>query len=634
VEPGTDTDRDARRLRETAALLGAHPPDATIRADALAGSASLDRTLPHVVIEHKGDVATAGNRETFTLGELLGEGGMGKVYAGLQRSLGRGVALKVLEGGSKRDPAHAALLHEARVTGRLEHPNIVPVHVLGVDGAGQPVMVMKRIEGVSWRRLLHEPSHPAWERLLARHRDRPEAHVEILLRVCDALEYAHARGVIHRDLKPDNVMLGAFGEVYLLDWGVALDTRAPRPEKAVVGTPSYMAPEMVEGDPAAVSPATDVYLLGAALHEVLTARPPHRGETLREVLFVAWMAEPPTFGEDVSRELAALCRDAMARVPEKRVATVGAFRAGLLAWVAHRESMALSDAARRDLDLLRARDDVSRAMDDIGEAALACRFAFEQALTRWRENPDARGGLQAVIGLLVERAITLHDVAGARSLLAELPSPDARLADAVATLERDLALTRERASQARAVQREMDFSAWSNERFWVFGALVGANVSLALWVTARRSTGVEASPYHPLIGADAVVALVTSIVLFAVRKRVTANLIGRRMTVIVVLAIASTILVDVFAWQLGWPVPYGSVYRFLALAVVCLFAALLGLPALGYVGAAALGGAALAAAFPAHVYTIVPVGLTLITLMVWGLVRSGRLKVAEVDSLR
>lgn len=247
---------------------------------------------------------------------------------------------------------------------------------------------------------------------MSRHRDRAEAHVEILLRVCDALEYAHARGVIHRDLKPDNVMLGAFGEVYLLDWGVALDTRAPLPEKAVVGTPAYMAPEMVEGDPAAVSPATDVYLLGAALHEVLSGRPPHRGETLREVLFVAWMSEPPTFGEDVSRELAALCRDAMAPAPEKRVATVGAFRAGLLGWVAHRESMALSDAARRDLDVLRARDTAARATEDTGEAALACRFAFERALQRWSENPDAREGLQAVIALLVERAITLRDVAG------------------------------------------------------------------------------------------------------------------------------------------------------------------------------------------------------------------------------
>ena len=566
--------------------------------------------------------------------ELLGEGGMGKVFAGTQRSLGRPVAVKVLDGSDANDRARAALLHEARVTGRLEHPNIVPVHVLGVDGAGQPVMVMKRIEGVSWRKLLQDPSHAAWARLLSRHRDRLEAHVEILLRVCDALEYAHARGVVHRDLKPDNVMLGAFGEVYLLDWGVALDVHAPSPGRAVVGTPSYMAPEMVDGDPASVSTATDVYLLGASLHEALTGRPPHDGATLREVLFAAWTAAPPALDADVPGELAALCTAALARAPGERPGTVVAFRERLLAWVGHRASIALSDAATRDLAVLRARQGAALTSEETWEAALACRFGFEQALARWRDNPDARAGLQGVIALLVARALALRDVAGARSLLAELPAPDARLANELAALEADVALTRERASRALAVQREMDFSVWSTERPWVFGALVAANVALALWVTARRPAGADHSPYDALVRADAAAAVVASVALFAVRRRVMANVIGRRMTAVVALGVASTIVVDLFAWRLGWPVPYGSAYRFLALAAVCFFAALLGLPALGHLGVVALVGAALVAAFPAHVYTIVPVGLTGFTLLVWGLVRAGRLKVAEADSIR
>jgi serine/threonine-protein kinase len=458
--------------------------------------------------------------------------------------------------------------------------------------------------------------------------------VEILLRVCDALEYAHAQGVIHRDLKPDNVMLGAFGEVYLLDWGVALDTRSPPTERAVVGTPAYMAPEMIDGDPAGVSPATDVYLLGAALHEALTGRPPHAGGSLREVLFAAWMSNAPSFDDDTPRELAALCTASMARAREARVPTVEAFRERLLAWVGHRSSIALSDAARRDLDALRARDRAALTSEDAWEAALACRFGFEQALTRWRDNPDARDGLRAVIELLVERAVALRDVAGARSLLAELPTEDARLVASVTALERELDLTREGASHARVVQREMDLSVWSTERPWVFGALAGANVALALWITARRPAGAQASPYDQLIGADATVALVASVVLFAVRRRVMANVIGRRMTAVIALCVGSTITVDVFAWRLGWPVPYGSVYRFLALAAVCFFSALLGLPALGSVGAVALAVAALAAALPEHVYTIVPIGLTLITLLVWWLSHTKRLTAAEADSLQ
>ncbi|MFO0647956.1 MAG: serine/threonine-protein kinase [Polyangiales bacterium] len=452
--------------------------------------------------------------------------------------------------------------------------------------------------------------------------------------MCDALEYAHAQGVLHRDLKPDNVMLGAFGEVYLLDWGVALDARAPQPDRSIVGTPAYMAPEMLDGDPANASVATDVYLLGASLHEVLTGRPPHAGATLREVLLAAWTSSPPTFDDAAPRELAALCRASLVRSKEARVPSVEAFREALLAWVSHRTSMALSDAARRDLDALARRDGDALTSEETWEAALACRFSFERALARWGDNPDAREGLRAVIALLVGRAVALRDLAGARSLLAELTDADAGVVASVDALERDLTLTRERATHARDVQREMDISVWATERPWVFAALAGANVALALWVTARRPAGTGASPYDQLIGADATVAFVASAAVFIVRRRVMANVIGRRLTAVIALCVASTIAVDVFAWRLGWPVPYGSVYRFIALAAVCCFAAVLGLPALGWVGAVALGGAALSAAMPERVYTIVPVGLTLITLMVWWIVRSGRLKASEADSLR
>ena len=152
-----------------------------------------------------------------------------------------------------RDPrasAHIeALLREAVITGALEHPNIVPVHMLGRDEDGHPVLVMKRIQGQLWSELLGKASL--------------DRHLEILKDICNALHYAHSRGVVHLDLKTQNVLIGEFGEVSLLDWGIARRLSDPAPG-VMLGTPAYMASEMVSGEK--LTPLTDVYLLGSTLH--------------------------------------------------------------------------------------------------------------------------------------------------------------------------------------------------------------------------------------------------------------------------------------------------------------------------------------------------------------------------------
>ena len=200
---------------------------------------------------------------------LLGQGGMGVVHLATQLPLGRKVAVKRLQ------PAHTSLedieslLSESWLSGSLEHPNIIPIYDLGLDAAGLPVLVMKRIEGLSWGTLLRDPD------AMSRHapgRSPLEANLRILMQVCNALHYAHARGVVHRDVKPDNVMVGSFGEVYLVDWGIAAP---PGPSRQLAGTPVYMAPEMLGGDHAVISAQTDVYLLGSVLCELLTGQPPH-----------------------------------------------------------------------------------------------------------------------------------------------------------------------------------------------------------------------------------------------------------------------------------------------------------------------------------------------------------------------
>ncbi|HJL20091.1 MAG TPA: MATE family efflux transporter, partial [Sandaracinaceae bacterium LLY-WYZ-13_1] len=206
-------------LEATLARVEALPegdPAASLRADAatLAGPETWERpvaaaeTLPRVDLDAS-EITGADLRAI----ETLGQGGMGKVVLASQRTLRRQVAVKLAH--VERSPA---LLHEGVITGMLEHPNIPPIHALGRDADGRVVLVMKRIEGVTWAEVLGDPEHPLRESSpLFGGADELAGHLEIVTQLANALELAHERGVIHRDIKPENVMLGAFGEVYLID---------------------------------------------------------------------------------------------------------------------------------------------------------------------------------------------------------------------------------------------------------------------------------------------------------------------------------------------------------------------------------------------------------------------------------
>jgi serine/threonine-protein kinase len=159
--------------------------------------------------------------------EPIGKGGMGQVELVRQRCLQREVALKRLRVDLRPDPADAqALVREALHAGALEHPNIVPVYLLGRDEQDLPVLLMKRVSGTEWLSLIEDPDHPRWAELPA---DRVAFHLDVLRQVCNAVHYAHSRGLLHRDVKPANVMLGRYGEVYLLDWGLSVALDEPRP---------------------------------------------------------------------------------------------------------------------------------------------------------------------------------------------------------------------------------------------------------------------------------------------------------------------------------------------------------------------------------------------------------------------
>jgi serine/threonine protein kinase len=279
---------------------------------------------------------------------------MGTVYRALDRGLGREVALKVLRGADPAPEETARLLGEARVLARLEHPGLVPVHDAGVLADGRAFCVMRLVRGAC----LDEHVKALGS--------EPGPRLRLFQRVCEAVAFAHAHGVVHRDLKPGNVMVGPFGEVLVMDWGVARVLGEPAPAVGeghdgegahtaagtVLGTPGYMAPEQAGGGAAAADERADVYALGAVLHFLLVEAPPDGpgGAGLREAGARHGRALPRPLASIVARALAADPAARYARV-EDLARDVEAFLGGS-AVSAHRES--LLEKAGRLLDKHRA----------------------------------------------------------------------------------------------------------------------------------------------------------------------------------------------------------------------------------------------------------------------------------------
>ncbi len=294
----------------------------------------------------------------YALAGELGRGGMGRILEAREDDLQRTVAMKVFhprDGNGAPDPALVGrFLHEARITARLDHPGIVPVHELGLDDQGQLYFTMRMVSGEDLRQVYEHVAtgHDGW--------NQPRA-LGVLLKVCEALGYAHEKHVIHRDLKPANVMVGKHGEVYVMDWGLArvlgqhdpFDLRI-RPEVDsdpaetppgqsgrehasdsplvtrngdIVGTPAYMPPEQARGDLAALGPQSDVYAVGAMLYQLLAGTMPfvaHGQRPSPRAILRRVLAGPPVALAELAPkappELVAICEKAMARESAQRYA--------------------------------------------------------------------------------------------------------------------------------------------------------------------------------------------------------------------------------------------------------------------------------------------------------------------------
>ncbi|HEX3998170.1 MAG TPA: protein kinase [Pirellulales bacterium] len=391
-----DTEQVAKLWR------GTFDPSTTPRTS-LKGSGGPTARDSKLVIKHRAlrdvrEPARAG--ADYELLSVIGEGGMGVVYAARQAAIDRTVAIKMLKADIARDnDQREKFLSEAVVTGDLDHPNIVPIYDLGSNETGALFYSMKRVQGTPWMAVIDRKSNPE--------------NIDILMKVADAVAFAHSRGVIHRDLKPENVMLGDFGEVLVMDWGLALSMESFRKSGSITqtssmgGTPAYMAPEMATGPIDRVGPASDVYLLGAILYEIIAKKPPHTGKNVMNCLYAAARNEiQPT---TQSGELLEIAMRAMSTAVEARYASVQEFQSAIRQYQSHSESIVLSTRAQNDLDAAEISGDYqtySRAL-----------FAFQEAAALWDGNVKARSGVSAAKLAYARRAAKKEDFDLAASLV-------------------------------------------------------------------------------------------------------------------------------------------------------------------------------------------------------------------------
>jgi serine/threonine-protein kinase len=283
--------------------------------------------------------------ERYSEIEVIGHGGSGVVIRALDKEILRDVAIKIVDPSLASDGSVVGrFAEEARITGQLEHPSIVPIYELGVDQRGRRFLCMKLIEGETLEATLNRLG-PA--RLDPIHLSRL---LQMFVKVCDAVSFAHSRGVLHRDLKPTNVMVSDFGQVYVLDWGIARLRRgspqvghrvrvtagvAQGPELdapgSLVGTACYMAPEQLLGKHDELDERTDVFALGATLYQILTGRPPLTPEIARAIWIrreAAPIARPETIVPTAAlpQELSRIVMRALAYQPGDRYASVGALK--------------------------------------------------------------------------------------------------------------------------------------------------------------------------------------------------------------------------------------------------------------------------------------------------------------------
>ena len=379
-EGGNATDRRASNLGDLRGPAAAEatlpvpsaPRDefATLAPDPLTSTVGASADGHHRLVS-LGNLESNETRDRYSRTHLHAKGGIGQVWLAVDGELGREVALKELRPDQEGGPlAWSRFVNEARITGQLDHPGIIPVYELSVRSEGSgPFYTMRFVRGKTLDRAIRE--YHAKRRSGRADPLDLAALLTAFVSLCNTVGFAHSRGVIHRDLKGQNVVLGDFGEVILLDWGIAKLVGSADPtagdrfqvgapvvageadladeatlQGQVIGTPSYMAPEQAEGRIDAIDARTDVYGLGAILYEILAGKVPYEGNTIRETLRKVTEGPPDSprlVNPEVPRALEAICRRAMAQRPVDRYPAALALAEDVKRWLADEPVLAYRD---------------------------------------------------------------------------------------------------------------------------------------------------------------------------------------------------------------------------------------------------------------------------------------------------
>lgn len=403
---------------------------------------SLDLTVhetfnPHTLIatditENTSLQSILGPTETSTIETdvVLGKGGMGIVLCGQQTVPNREVAIKKVlkaSGTYKR-----MLLQEAQITGQLEHPNIVPIHQIIQNENDELLVIMKKVEGKTLLELLptFQPSDTF---------ELPTTALQYLIQICHALEYAHSHEIVHRDIKLENIMIGDFNEVLLMDWGLGmhlLNQIGANP--GVVGTPCYLAPEMLSGKPEDIDVRTDIYLMGATLHHLLIGEARHNGTKVRETLEQAQRSEPIDYPNHIPSIFAQIMNKACARSKSKRYQSMMELREAIETALEHWEAIKLSEQAKRNFEQFTV--DIAEFKLDVAQVSrhfLRIRTQLESAIDIWSDNQLAKDTLNSLLMFMVDYYIERLEISLAMSLFSDVSNPPDDLTSRIKQAERE-----------------------------------------------------------------------------------------------------------------------------------------------------------------------------------------------------
>jgi serine/threonine protein kinase len=389
--------------------------------------------------------------QNFRRLEAIGKGGMGVVYRAQQDNLKREVAIKTLLPGATGRNERLAFLSETYVTAWLDHPNIVPIYDMNVSPQGEISLAMKLVRGLSWQAVLHPKTEEEKKKAAESNLD---FHIQTLITVCNAVSFAHSKGIAHCDLKPENVMLGEYGEVLVMDWGVAVDFHKTAQQDlrarchtdicGPCGTPAYMPPELADGLGSEVGPGTDVFLLGAILHELITGQPPYQGRNFIGIIVKASLCEKPELAEEIDSELQEICFKALDRVPSSRYPSVDSFRKALEAYREHSQSRTIAQKAQKRLELCLSTQmsethggskQTLEQQNELHSEFEKVMAGFAQGLELWDGNPIALSGIQEARYAYARTALKRGDLSLAQAQVPKLTMDEWKRKDLIKEIE-------------------------------------------------------------------------------------------------------------------------------------------------------------------------------------------------------